>query len=678
MKLLKNVTNLAIATVAIASFSFAQASTLTTTSDSVAAGSPATINLDWDAGGVDYRTVGTDLQYDSSVLTSVDLAECPAPGYTTGDGFLAANCTDQGAGVIRAGWALVSGGIATGRLGTIVFQTDPNATPGDYSISFLSVTVDQDPPTLVVGTVTILPPPQSAWGSNPAAGSTLDVGSHVQGTGPATVLLDINNLNGEAGSLLNGECNITSDPSDVFSFFPGGGDGPYPVVGLTNTDTTGQRAVFECDTTAAFNTYSGEVTCTHNGSDQLGPASPVTYPLSCTVTDGPQPNYSDSLSPDPMDLVAVEEGDPDPTGTLTVFNTGGARDMTVTCSYSGDSEISLAQDGVANVVPIDGSLPLAVTCDASTETVIDYSGTISCTHDDPNTASPVTHPATCAVGPPGDAVYSSVLAPGSVYDLTPPGEPVPVGTTIPTQDLVITNDPPEANDRELALLNCDLTSNIPVGDAPLDLGPISATAAVTPLAPGASTTVTFSCNSSLAGEFTDTYSCSYDVDGDGASDGTATYTVNCAIREAESEVTPDPADGTPVIIYAPLGGAGQASVMFDEVLDEDEDGTLDNCYLDDDTYFSIVSPVSYPQTITSGGSVEVLVEGMGTPEGEPTSTTLYCEYTDSQNESTQVSWPLEVVVLAAGIPTLSTWGLILMILTLLGLGGLVIRSKEHS
>ena len=118
--------------------------------------------------------------------------------------------------------------------------------------------------------------------------------------------------------------------------------------------------------------------------------------------------------------------------------------------------------------------------------------------------------------------------------------------------------------------------------------------------------------------------------------------------------------------------------MFSEVLDEDEDGTLNDCFLDDETYFSILSPASFPQTISSGASVEVLVEGMGTPDGEPTSTMLNCDYTDSQNVSTPVSWPLVVVVQAAGIPTLSTWGLMLMILSLLGLGGLVIRRKEHS
>jgi hypothetical protein len=159
MKLLKNVTNLAIAIAAIVSFPFAQASLIATTSDSVQAGSPATIHLDWDDEGAgNYRSVSADLQYNTSILTAVNLDDCPAAGYTTSDGFFAGNCVDQGGGIIRAGWALVSGGVQTGRLGTMVFKTSPNAAPGTYNISFLSVTVDQAAPQEIVGQVTILPP----------------------------------------------------------------------------------------------------------------------------------------------------------------------------------------------------------------------------------------------------------------------------------------------------------------------------------------------------------------------------------------------------------------------------------------------------------------------------------------------------------------------------------------
>ena len=660
MKLLKNVINLTIATAAIVSFSFAQASIITTTSDSVAAGSPATIHLDWNAEGAsDYRSVSADLQFDDSVLTSFNLDDCPAAGYTTSDGYFAANCTDQTGGVIRTGWALISGGVPTGRLGTIVFQTDPNATPGDYDISFLSVTVDQAAPTEEVGTVTILPPPEPDWSSAPTSAAGLDFGSHVTSTGLFPLDLAVTNA-GEAGSTLTGSCDVSG--SAVFSIAGDNTLGAGLAMGASDS------IVAVCNTTgAAVQMHTGTMSCTHNG-DGTTETSITDYALSCNVTATPEPSFlgvDNGLSA--MDV--VEQGDPDATATLTVSNNGDSGTTLIgSCIYAGDTEITVANGSFA-VAQGDPAVNVIARCSGAAEG--SYTGTLTCGPANPQTWVALDSPyaVSCTVGPPGDAVYSSIRAPGSVYDMTPPGEPVPVGATIPDRDLVITNDPPEANDRDLALLNCALTGGA---------GAISATAAVSPLPPYDSTTVTFSCDSTNIGDFTDTYSCSYDVDGDGAADGTATYTVNCAVRAAESEVTPTPADGTTVTIYTPLGGAGQGSVLFSEVLDEDEDGTLNDCFLDDETYFSIMSPASFPQTISSGASVEVLVEGMGTPDGEPTSTMLNCDYTDSQNVSTPVSWPLEVVVLAAGIPTLSTWGLMLMILSLLGLGGLVIRRKEHS
>jgi len=668
MKLLKNVTNLAIATVAIVSFSFAQASTITTTSDSVAAGSPATVHLDWDAGGVDYRTVGTDLQFDNSVLTSFNLDDCPATGYTTSDGYFAANCTDQGGGVIRAGWALISGGIPTGRLGTIVFQTDPNATPGDYNISFLSVTVDQAAPTEVVGTVTILPPPAPDWSSTPTSTAGLDFGSHTTSTGIYPLDLVVTNA-GDAGSTLTGSCDVGG--SAVFSI-PGENTLGAGLAAGASADIT-----VVCDTTgAAVQLHNGTMSCTHNG-DGTTETSVTDYDLTCNVTATPEPSFlgvNNGLGA----MAVAEQGDPDATATLTVSNNGESGTTLIgSCVYAGDTEIAVS-NGTFALAQGDPGQDVLATCSGATEGT--YAGTLTCGPTDPQTwvAADSPYAVSCTVGPPGDAVYSSVPAPGAVIDMTTPGDPVPVGTAIPDQDLVITNDAPEADDRDLALINCGLMSSMPVGDVPLAVGGISATAVVTPLPAFDSTTVTFSCDSSVIADYSDTYSCSYDVDGDGEADGTATYTVNCAVRAAESEVTPTPVDGTTVNIYAPLGGAGQGNVLFSEVLDEDVDGTLNDCYLDDDTYFSILSPASFPQTISSGASVEVLVEGMGTPDGLATSTTLYCDYTDSQNESTQVSWPLAVVVLAAGIPTLSTWGLMLMILSLLGLGGLVIRRKESS
>ena len=513
-------------------------------------------------------------------------------------------------------------------------------------------------PSTTDGTFTVLAGPQPDWSSAPTSVAGLDFGSKTTATGTYPLDLTVTNA-GAAGSTLTGSCDVSG--SAVFDI-PGENTLGAGLATGASADIT-----VVCDTTSAsVQLHTGTMSCTHNG-DGTTETSITDYALSCNVTATPEPSFlgvDNGLSA--MDV--AEQGDPDATATLTVSNNGDSGTVLMgSCAYAGDPEITspgstfaIAQGTTPVVIP--------VTCSGAAEGT--YTGTMTCGPTDPQiwVAADSPYAVSCTVGPPGDAVYSSVPAPGAVIDMTTAGDPAPEGSTIPDQDLVITNDSPEANDRDLALLNCGLSG----------MGPITATAASTPLAPNASTTVTFSCDSAVAGDYTETYSCPYDVTGDGAADGTANYTVNCAVRLAESEVTTTPADGTTVNIFAPVGIAGQGSVLFSEVLDEDEDGTLNDCYLDDETYFSILSPASFPQTISSGGSVEVLVEGMGTPDGLATSTMLYCDYTDSQNQSAQVSWPLEVVVLAAGIPTLSTWGLMLMILSLLGLGGLVIRRKEHS
>jgi len=77
--------------------------------------------------------------------------------------------------------------------------------------------------------------------------------------------------------------------------------------------------------------------------------------------------------------------------------------------------------------------------------------------------------------------------------------------------------------------------------------------------------------------------------------------------------------------------------------------------------------------------VNVDVTGSDPGTGEISFTdTLTCTYTDSDSAPGTASWPITLTVLAQPIPTLSTWGLMLMILTLMGLGGIVIRRKVLS
>ena len=496
--------------------------------------------------------------------------------------------------------------------------------------------------------------PQPDWSSVPDSATGFDFGSHTTETGAYPLDLVVTNA-GADGSTLTGDCAVTG--STVFSIV---GDNTLGTGLLTGASTAIQ---VQCDTTgAAVQLHTGTMTCTHNG-DGTTEVSPTAYALNCNVTATPEPAFlgvDNGLST--MDV--PEQGDPDATATLSVSNNGDSgTTLTGECVYTGDSAITVT-GGTFAIAQGDPAVDVLATCSGAAEGT--YNGSLACGPTSPQTwvAADSPYTVSCTVGPPGNAVYESTPAPGSTIDMTPPGSPVVVGTTIPTQDLVITNNPPESDDRELNLLNCALTG----------ISSISATPVTTPLAPAASTTVTFSCDSANAGDFSDTYACSYDVDGDNAEDGVASYTVNCGVREAESDVTQSPPAGSTVTIIVPPSGTSQRSIFFAESADEGEDGTLTSCALADTTWFSIIEPSVFPQDIPSGGSIPVTIEATGTDDGEPASTTLTCQFSDTDGPQT-VDWTIVVATRDIPIPTLSEWGMSLMILTLLGLGGIVIRRR---
>jgi len=245
-------------------------------------------------------------------------------------------------------------------------------------------------------------------------------------------------------------------------------------------------------------------------------------------------------------------------------------------------------------------------------------------------------------------------------------EDVPVGAVVPDQVLTITNDAAEANDRDLGLANCAFT-----GDAA-----ITASAPTSPVAAQASTMVTFSCDTAAVGAYTGTYSCEYHTTGSEVADGTATYTVNCGVRAAASDILEAPISGTALNILVPIAGTATTSVAFNEILDEGVDATVDSCSFGT-TIFAVTSTL--PATVAAGGTATISVTGTDDVSGALTFTdTLTCTYTDTDSTPGTATWPITLTVLAQPIPTLSTWGLLLMILTLMGLGGIVIRRKVES
>jgi len=388
-----------------------------------------------------------------------------------------------------------------------------------------------------------------------------------------------------------------------------------------------------------------------------------------TVKAGPQPDYSSNPAPASGIVLNVVQGGSNPSQDVAISNVGEpGSTLTGACTetsdpdgvftISGDTSFSVDQGAAADVVN--------VSCDAAA-TIATHSGTMECTHNGTGATEvdPAVYTLRCDIlaGPP--AVYDSTPKPNDPIELTTPGNDVPSGTPVGDQVLTIRNIAPEADADLLALSNCAFTGS----SAITTVGPGSML-----VAQGTSTTVTFSCNSTDVGTYTGTYSCDYDVNNDAVVDGTASYPVHCGVRAAASDLEPSTA---PVNIVVPVFGTGQNSVTFTEILDEGVNATVDSCSFADGSNFSVVS--TFPVTVTAGSTVTIVVDGTDPADGSiSVSDVLTCSYTDSDSTPGTATWEVTLLIQSAAIPTLSSWGLMLMILTMLGLGGIVIRRKTFS
>ena len=93
-----------------------------------------------------------------------------------------------------------------------------------------------------------------------------------------------------------------------------------------------------------------------------------------------------------------------------------------------------------------------------------------------------------------------------------------------------------------------------------------------------------------------------------------------------------------------MGGSTSFEFDFTEINDEGEDGSLVSCELASGAEgFSITSP-SFPTDILSGETVTVVVDFTDPTGGESWSDTLTCMFGDTDDDDTEVSWPLTVTI----------------------------------
>lgn len=601
------------------------AQSVTVGSDSGVGGDALVIPVTFTAGA-DIAGLDLDVTFDASQFSAAS-ASCASNTACAG---AFTNCSvspDGTANFILAAGAACS----SGQLGTISLTIANDATAG---VKPLNVTVvglsdsggvDLALDTLAVnnGQVTVVGP---AYSSTPAPGA-LNVGSVIQNDTDISTNVAISNT-GAPGTTLEGTCTETSDPSNVFSVT----NGAFSVL----QGAAAHNVTVACDSAGDIDIHTGTMECTHNG-DNI--ASPAVYNLSCTITAGPQPAYASNPAPGAViDLGPTEQGDPDPSAIVSITNGGDSgTTLTGTCGVTGDAEISVV-DGAFSVLQGGAADIQTVSCDASAQG--SFSATLSCEHNGSN-ASPANYTVNCEIGPPGAAIYASTPAPGFAFEF----EEAVAPTDPPTLNLNIRNEA-DPGDNDL-FIDCQFEG----GSSPeITYTP---TYAGVPIAAGGQVNITLACDAGEIGSYAATLTCAYGVDGSettgGPGSGSASYTVACEVRDAESDVVPSPASGTPLTGLAEPGGTFPFNVMFTEVNDEGLDGSVE-CSLADGTNFEITSPAS--ATIPAGESVTITVTGTAPDDGSTSvSDTLNCTYFDSDGgeAGTAVSYPLTLQIGGEGV-----------------------------
>jgi hypothetical protein len=572
--------------------------------DSGAAGQQVTVPLTWDDGAATFRGVEFKVGFTDSIL-SFDSCVLNAPYDSYQLNVCQLNGSDVELGLIDN--VLNPGTVPPGILGEVTFTIDPAAVAGTTPLIVNGVVLEGSPTVDTTnGEIQILGP---TYSSSPAPGA-LNVGSAITGQANPETIVTISNI---GAGILDVTCTDTTGMGSVFTVSPNTeiNIAPGAPVGVT----------VSCDASSTPNTYNGTMSCSHND-----PGSPAVYNLSCTITAGPQPAYtSDPVADSSINLAAASQGDPITPASVMITNSGDTGTTLVgTCSFGmAPPELSVA----------DGDFSLAqgasetqfVSCDSSVAGT--YNATLTCAHNGSNGPN-ATYPVECVVGDPRPAVYSSTPADGAIVEMTAGfvGGEAWVGATIPDQSLVITNTAlAGAQDLDLSCR---------------DVSPPQAGISVSPdlsvpftLAPGDSTTATFSCGSATAGNYTLNYVCDWATEGEGIpqESGTANYTYNCDVREDESDVSTSPVSGSTITELAQAGGTTTFEVVFTENAGEGADGNIENCTLGDMDNFSILSPTLPDALIPSGGSTTVIVEGSDPGGVDVLQTTLNCTYTDSDS-----------------------------------------------
>jgi hypothetical protein len=625
-----------------ATTAFAQPGTVVQNDVAVPVGT-STVTVDINYLGVSNVVSGDFIiTYDAANLTPTNI---PFPGGMFGecqDASWSTNwlCNISAPGTIIFTSNAVLTGLPTELIGSIEFDTS-SAAIGSYPLPlsgenyFIGITETTPPVGSQDGLIQILDF-GPAFVGDPAQG-LIAFGPVPQGD-PSPLFQDIVITNGGDGGttlMSTSTCTLTANPRISLDT-----DGNFSVGDLPDSDTE----TVSCST-AAEGFSSATLTCPHNGTN--GPDA--VYTVECTIGPPPVPNYNSSPTA-PGGVIpfgTIPEGNPVANQQLSIDNDTGQNLSVLTgqCSLVlGNTAISLVGGPTVPYSIVQGEPAAVMELACNTDTQSFNNDTLECTHNDPDLQpNPVQYFVECTVGEPDPAIYNSVPGEGTT-PMTPPGG-VAEDEVVPPLMLDIWNDA-EPGDDDLVLQDCQITGGNGVGVITAN-PPILATT----LPVGVHTMVEFSCDTTNFGDWEVQYECPFDdsptppLPTRGNIQSPAQYTIECEVREAESDVDESPPSGLPQSMEVESGGSHTFHFDFEEMLDDGLDGVLQDCSLANNTDFQIITSTVYPQDIPAGGPpLRVSVQGTDPGDPDTITDTLTCIYFDTQNpDGTTVSWPLELI-----------------------------------
>lgn len=265
---------------------------------------------------------------------------------------------------------------------------------------------------------------------------------------------------------------------------------------------------------------------------------------------------------------------------------------------------------------------------------------------------------------PGTLTVQAGPGPG-VMDVTPAMVNLvnTVNGPASTQNLTIRN--------QGAMGDNTLTANCSLGGVTADPGVTLTVAPATGvmLAPGASTTRQASCSGTASGNASGTYTCN------GGPAGMDSSAVSCAVGAGVAVPAP-PAGSMLTLPVGPVvrGQTGTGTQSFSETNNAGA-GYDVTCNITNDGGGAFVLFGSGMQSVPPGGTAGVTVQGTSSVFDPQPTGTMVCTYTNGATGTVTVT--LIISLIPEIVPTLSQWGLILMILALVGVGAYRMRRRTN-